>query len=194
MTKCWAHCPERKEQAAEYRKLFYEKNREFELSYNKQYVKDNKERIKQQKKERYDNNAIEYNKISKQWRRNNVIRQVIHSCKGKDKKYNMFFNLTEEWVKKILDHQEWKCYHCDQYLLLENGNNDPDQLSIDRVNNSKGHFKGNVVLSCWHCNFTRRNKDINTFTPDPKYTILKDNEESDSESDWHEPKMAGPTG
>ncbi len=60
-TKCWAHCPERKEQAAKYRKEFYEKNREYELSCCKKYRDEKKRRIKEQKIERCANDAIKLN-------------------------------------------------------------------------------------------------------------------------------------
>jgi len=175
-TQCWMHCPETIEKKIVRRKEFYEQNKEYELKCNEQYRQRNKERIAQQSKDRQKKNPEKYSKQHKEWRNRNVEKCLILHCKGQDKKHNRYFNLTEEWVKKLLRHQEWLCFHCSKYLLLEKGNKDPDQISIDRVNNSKGHSKGNVVLSCWDCNYTRRKKDINIFTPNPKYTILKDDE------------------
>jgi hypothetical protein len=185
---CKNHSEKRREWHKQYGKMYkkeyYQQNRERLRQYTKKYEQDNREKILLKHKQYYKKNKEELLKQSKKYKNKVVLSVLVWNCKAHDKKYNRYFNLTEEWVKKILDHQEWKCYHCDQYLLLENGKRDSDQLSIDRVNNSKGHFKGNVVLSCWHCNYKRRKTDINIFTPNPKYTILQDDEESeDEESD-----------
>jgi hypothetical protein len=124
--------------------------------------------------------------IDKKSRCKNWVTMLVNNCKKHDKAQNRYFDLTEKWINKILDHQEWCCFHCDKYLLLENGTRDYDQVSIDRIDNSKGHSKGNVVLSCLDCNLRRRNKDIDIFTPNPKYTILEDDESSEENSDYSE--------
>jgi len=136
--------------------------------WNKEYKKNHKEEI-----------SIKNKKYKcKKW-----DSRLVSNCKKIDKIYNNYFNLDIEWINKILNHQEWKCYHCSNFLLLENGYRHPDQVSIDRINNSLGHIKGNVVLACWDCNNRRHTIDIKNFTPNPKYTILKDNEHSEESSE-----------
>ena len=51
--------------------------------------------------------------------------------------------------------QNGVCYQCSEKMLLLNGDKNPEQVSIDRIDNSLGHCKGNVILSCWNCNFKR---------------------------------------
>ena len=46
------------------------------------------------------------------------------------------------------------CYHCGCgfELALDEYNNVFSNISFDRIDNSKGHNKDNLVLSCVHCN------------------------------------------
>jgi len=182
---CHSHTETRREWLKQYdkikNKVYYQENKERICQNVKKYAHENREKIILKHKQYYKKNKKEILKQSKKYKNKVVISVLVWNCKAHDKKFNRFFNITEEWVKKVLDHQQWECYHCNKYLLLENGDRDPDQISIDRVDNSKGHSKGNVVLSCWDCNNTRRKTDINIFTSDPKYTILEDDEESDDE-------------
>jgi len=124
--------------------------------------------------------------ITKKSRSQHWDTRLLLGCRLNDKTHNKYFDITEEWINKILNHQNWKCFHCSKYLLLEKGNRDPDQVSVDRVDNLKGHSKGNVVLSCLECNLRRQNTDINIFTPNPKYTILEDNEFSEESDQFGE--------
>ncbi len=194
-TKCWMHCKERKEkvqqyydlnrdQLRSYKKQYFQDNKKHLVSKNKEWIKNNKEKNNEWYRKYYHENKEHKKEIQKKSSCKHWDAKLIKTCRGHDKRDNRYFNLDIEWIKKMLNHQQWQCYHCEKYLLLENGTKDPDQVSVDRVNNCKGHSKGNVVLSCWDCNLRRGNKDINIFTPNPKYTILKDNENSeDKDSD-----------
>lgn len=42
----------------------------------------------------------------------------------------------------MLESQYHSCYHCGNSLLLTSGDKDKGQVSIDRVDNDKGHIKG----------------------------------------------------
>jgi hypothetical protein len=191
-TRCWQHCIERKEKVQQY----YDLNRDQFLEYKKQYFQDHKEHLTSKSKEwknknkdilrewykkYYHENKEHKKEIQKKSKCKNWQTTLVNSCRVHDRSDNNYFNLDTKWIDKLFDNQEGCCFHCNQYLLLENGNRDPEQASIDRIDNSKGHIRGNVVLSCWHCNYTRRKTDINIFTPTPKYTILQDDEESENE-------------
>jgi len=62
---------------------------------------------------------------------------------------------------KILDDQEFKCHYCNCYLEmcgLEMYSS--EQVSIDRINNSKAHLKDNCVICCLKCNLQRMNETL----------------------------------
>ena len=103
------------------------------------------------------------------------IRRAVERCKFNDKKKNRFFNLDTVYVSHILDLQEYNCFHCSNALEMTNGGlYNPNKFSIDRVDNSFGHIKGNIVASCLLCNLKRGSKLIDDFTPFPIYFILDD--------------------
>ena len=68
---------------------------------------------------------------------------------------------------------------------------DKHQWTLDRIDNSIGHNKENVVISCLECNLKRRTTEIDrfTFTKQLKITklteqesIIQENKEQDLES------------
>ena len=49
------------------------------------------------------------------------------------------------------------CYYCQKpVLLLYKHVRDPKQWTLERLNNTLGHNKGNVVIACLSCNLKRR--------------------------------------
>ena len=49
------------------------------------------------------------------------------------------------------------CYYCRQPVrLLYASSRDPQQWTIERIDNSIGHNKGNVAIACLQCNLKRR--------------------------------------
>lgn len=75
---------------------------------------------------------------------------------------NNGFNNDTNWVNKFVKpsdvvrlyrRQHGCCAWCLCNLKVSNYTaNDPDQLTIDRLDDNKGHVKGNIVISCWGCN------------------------------------------
>lgn len=105
----------------------------------------------------------------------NPIGRIIRNCKNSDKKANRFFNLDKIYVQYVLEMTEYCCYHCNNLLEMTNGSGyNPNQFSIDRVNNILGHIKGNCVASCWGCNLKRGSKLIDEFTPYPINPFILD--------------------
>jgi hypothetical protein len=77
-----------------------------------------------------------------------------HKAYDADKGY--VFNLDVAYVKRLYYRQHGCCTYCGCDVKTHDyASNDPLQLSIDRIDESMGHSKGNVVISCWGCN---RNK------------------------------------
>ena len=62
-------------------------------------------------------------------------------------------------------------------MLLTNGNRNPLQASVDRIDNSLGHSKGNVILSCWNCNFVRKNKPFDYLGSSYDMVLYPNNED-----------------
>jgi len=91
-----------------------------------------------------------------------TIQQMIRGSKQKDKKYNIY-NQTEFidkcFVKNLIDDCENKCYYCKcelQFITFQ-GN----LATIERLDNSIGHTKGNCVIACRTCNYSRVGDKVN---------------------------------
>lgn len=66
------------------------------------------------------------------------------------------FDLSFQTVKKVLNSE--KCYFTG--VLLNNKQNDPNQLTFDRVDNNKGYVDGNVVACAKYFNELKSNLTI----------------------------------
>lgn len=129
------------------------------IKHNKVWRENNSEKYAESlRKHRAENKAINKERNRKCWQ-----RILLKSCKGHDKRDNREFNLNVEWINLMLDKQGGYCYHCEGILDLTNGDKQPDQVSIDRVDNSIGHIMGNVVLSCLICNLKKGKKSFSEF-------------------------------
>lgn len=92
-----------------------------------------------------------------------ILSKLLVSCKITDTKKGHLYNLDLEWCYKMYTLQNHCCYHCNTFLSITCGSKNKDQISIDRVDNSKGHCKGNVVLACLGCNLVKRDKAFSDF-------------------------------
>lgn len=85
-----------------------------------------------------------------------VVEAKLSGHRDYDMKHKMEFNMGYEDVLKRFKAQGGMCCRCGIDLKTKNyAKNDPQQFSIDRVNEELGHTKGNVVLTCWGCNRMR---------------------------------------
>lgn len=87
------------------------------------------------------------------------LQKKINSYKQQDIKKNKNSDGVisyEDLVEKIVV-SKLHCYYCKQkMLLLYENNRDEKQWTLDRLDNSIGHIKDNVVISCLKCNMERR--------------------------------------
>ena len=105
------------------------------------YYKNNREKeLKRCAKYRLNNRE----KLSK-YRLNNRERYLINLYKKNDKDKNRENDLTVEWFKENITNKP--CLYC--------GNT--KRIGADRIDNTKGHTKDNVVPCCLLCNQTRSN-------------------------------------
>lgn len=78
---------------------------------------------------------------------------VINS-KSADKRFNRPFNLTLDYAMSVLEKQ---CFRCAVTgLPLTHKFNDHKAASIDRINNKKGHVRGNIQIVCRFVNLAQQ--------------------------------------
>ena len=92
---------------------------------------------------RYDNTPAE---IAKQ----NINKKLLR-YKWHDEQKKLDFDLCVADVYK----KDARCAKCNIPLLWSFEANDDQQFSVDRLNNKKGHARGNIRLTCLECNQKR---------------------------------------
>ena len=97
----------------------------------------------------------------------NQIKKKLSSYKQQDVKNcifgEKFFIPLEDTIQKLVE-CKMKCTYCNyNMMLLYKEIKDPKQWTLDRIDNTMGHNKGNVVISCLECNLKRRNTNMKKF-------------------------------
>ena len=88
------------------------------------------------------------------------IKNKINSYRSQDiikKLYqeNIFVDL--EHVIKILFESKLDCFYCKKKVnIIYENVREPSQWTLERIDNSFGHNKDNVVIACLSCNLKRR--------------------------------------
>ena len=87
------------------------------------------------------------------------LRKICVSTKQSDKIYNRYDSVNHidyEHLKELLFESMYKCAHCKGQMQLSTFND--NLCTIDRLDDSIGHIKGNCVLACRKCNYTKPKK------------------------------------
>ena len=72
-------------------------------------------------------------------------KRILYSTNRHDRDYGFVNDLTLDLLKK-------------RYLLeFKICRNDHGLMTLDRIDNNKGHSKDNVNAACWECNSFRKN-------------------------------------
>lgn len=125
--------------------------------------------IQKQKKEILDKKYKE--KISTD-RKNNKNRElfILKDSKSFDRTHGFENNLTLNMIKSLISKP---CSYC---------GGDDLPMSLDRIDNSKGHLINNIIVSCRRCNFIRRDMPFEAW----KYLCdgLKQAREHKAFGDW----------
>ena len=85
-----------------------------------------------------------------------TIKKMILHSKESDKKNNRYdqVNFIDYcFIENLIDDCEDKCYYCNcklQYVDFTN-----NLATIERLDNSIGHIKGNCVIACKKCNVSK---------------------------------------
>lgn len=109
------------------------------------------------------------------------IKQKIRGYKRQDcikNKWNMNEFVDLNFVIQLLVQSNLQCFYCkdDVFLLYENVR-DPKQWTLERVDNTIGHNKGNVEVSCLSCNIKRRTMYHEKFRFTKQMVFQKENSE-----------------
>jgi hypothetical protein len=88
------------------------------------------------------------------------VRAKIAGYKAQDCEKGLFLESEFVVLRNIFDlfrSSQLKCYYCKtQVALLYEYVREPRQWTLERLDNSRGHNRDNVVLACLHCNLRRR--------------------------------------
>jgi len=95
------------------------------------------------------------------------IKKKMNSYKNQDIKKNRMnkslFIKFDEIVEKLVI-SKLKCYYCKcNMLICYQEKREGKQWTLDRIDNSIGHFTDNVVCSCLDCNLKKRTRDSEKF-------------------------------
>ena len=108
----------------------------------------------------------------------NDLKKKIYGYKSQDIKKNIFnkndFIDYEILIQKMVE-SKMKCFYCtcNMYLIYKNVRQ-MNQWTLDRIDNSIGHNKNNLVISCLECNLKRRNTDKDKFLFTKRLNIKKE--------------------
>jgi hypothetical protein len=104
------------------------------------------------------------------------VERKINGYKNQDvkkKKLENNFITYEECLEKLVI-SKLKCYYCKKDCLLTYENiREPKQWTLDRIDNSQGHNKENVVICCLKCNLKRRTMNDEKFKFSKQMRIIK---------------------
>tara|TARA_Y100001970_G_C14164713_1_gene820606 strand:- start:774 stop:1208 length:435 start_codon:yes stop_codon:yes gene_type:complete len=107
----------------------------------------------------------------------NSIKKKINGYKQQDVKKNRLNNddfiTYDDLIEKLLL-SKLICFYCKHKTLISyEEKRDPRQWTLDRIDNSLGHNKNNVLISCLKCNLERRTRDSNKFKFAKQMKIIK---------------------
>ena len=85
-----------------------------------------------------------------------IIAKKVAGHKRQDEmKGRQGFDLKVNHILQLKEQQKNKCAGCGIEMLWEYRAKDTQQFSVDRLDNSKAHCRGNVRLTCLECNRKR---------------------------------------
>tara|TARA_B110000902_G_C14011393_1_gene476624 strand:- start:26 stop:508 length:483 start_codon:yes stop_codon:yes gene_type:complete len=106
-----------------------------------------------------------------------AVRKKIQSYKQQDIKKNKYSEenfIKEEEVYEKLVISKLKCYYCkEKTLIMYENKREMRQWTLDRLDNSIGHDKNNVVICCLKCNLERRCINNDKFLFTKQFKLIK---------------------
>lgn len=165
------HKEKLKEYYKKYNSIYGKTNKEDIRLRKKEYRKINKEKI-QKKRKIYQANSDKFKKRIKNWSKNHWIKnktriysrrtmnwhlQFINICKRRNRvKYNnTVLDFDADYLLELFNKQNRLCAYFNVPLKIVNTKKHPLKPSLDRIDNSKGYTKDNIVLCCLMANMGR---------------------------------------
>ena len=88
------------------------------------------------------------------------VRRKISSYKSQDLEKGLFNKelfVSFQDVMDLFKSAKLECYYCKEVVqVLYEHVREPKQWTLERLDNSRGHNRNNVVLACLSCNLRRR--------------------------------------
>lgn len=159
-----------KEDAIKNRKKYFSENREEILKKQREYHLSNKEKRNQKNRIYHLNNKEKMNKKSSDYYSKN--KEKIHEIKHTDKWYiNLYSTIkrrnkhifktdcdfNSNYLKELFETNQGICYWFKIPMQPSINPRYPLQPSIDRLDNTKGYVKDNIVICCLFANTGRSN-------------------------------------
>jgi hypothetical protein len=85
---------------------------------------------------------------------------LLHDCKHR----NHIVDIDVDYINFLFEKQKGKCYWFGVELKPSTTKKHPQQPSLDRLDNTIGYIKENVVLSCYSANIGRNETDKKTWS------------------------------
>ena len=106
-----------------------------------------------------------------------LLHRKLSSYGQQDKKkgrYNKEEMVTYEQLLEKMVVSKMKCHYCRRAILLfYTSMREPLQWTLDRIDNSLGHYHNNVVIACLKCNLERRRQDEKKFLFGKQMNLIK---------------------
>jgi hypothetical protein len=103
------------------------------------------------------------------------INHKIQGYKGQDMRKDIQTGLInqEQVLEKLVGSQLTCCYCAKPILVLYKNVRDPQQWTLDRIDNALGHTCENTCIACLKCNLQRRVMNAEKFSFTKKLKIQK---------------------
>jgi len=143
---------------------YYNKTRYDNLSteFKKQYYEDNKEKMSVRHKRYHEDNKETLKLYNKEWNKINKDKTVIYGQRREAKKKQLPHSLTIEQWENAKVYFNNKCCYCGQELPLE-------QEHFLALNNGGEYTHNNILPSCKSCNCQKNASDFFKWYPKQKY-------------------------
>ena len=82
---------------------------------------------------------------------------------NKNRRKQLDLTITREYIKNLWNKQNGRCFWTQVPMITGGGGRHPQQVSLDRIDSTKGYTPDNVVLSCLFANYGKCDISIKTF-------------------------------